>query len=73
MVLQVAKQEGEYLASILVTGKFDENQNTFDLPEKTGPFKWVPGTDNSVMPAALEQPFMPLLTHASGLGRKGPA
>lgn len=42
MVLQVAKQEGEYLASILVSGKFDEKQNTFDLPEKTGPFKWVP-------------------------------
>lgn len=37
---QVAKQEGEYLASILVSGKFDEKQNTFDLPEKTGPFKY---------------------------------
>jgi hypothetical protein len=37
--LQVAKQEGEYLASVLVSGQFDEQQNTFKLPEKAGPFK----------------------------------
>jgi hypothetical protein len=37
--LQVAKQEGEYLASVLVSGQFDEQQSTFKLPEKAGPFK----------------------------------
>lgn len=39
LYLQVAKQEGEYLANALVSGQFDEQQNKFKLPEKAGPFK----------------------------------
>jgi hypothetical protein len=38
-VLQVAKQEGEYLAAVLQNGQFDQQENTFKLPEKTEPFK----------------------------------
>jgi hypothetical protein len=36
---QVAKQEGEYLASALIKGQWDQEENTFKLPEKSQPFK----------------------------------
>jgi hypothetical protein len=37
--MQVAKQEGEYLANVLLSGRFDQEQSTFNLPEKARPFK----------------------------------
>jgi len=37
---QVAKQEGEYLANVLVSGQWDQEQNTLQLPEKAQPFKY---------------------------------
>jgi hypothetical protein len=37
--MQVAKQEGEYLANVLLSGRFDQEQSTFNLPEKAQPFK----------------------------------
>lgn len=36
---QVAKQEGEYLASALMKGAWNQQDNTFILPEKSQPFK----------------------------------
>jgi len=38
-VPQVAKQEGEYLANVLVSGQWDQQQSTFSLPQKAEPFK----------------------------------
>ena len=36
---QVAKQEGEYLAKVLVTGQWDQQENVLKLPENAQPFK----------------------------------
>lgn len=50
-MLQVAKQEGEYLASVLQNGQFDQKENTFKLPEKAEPFKYAPRAAG--LPAAV--------------------
>lgn len=38
-MLQVAKQEGEYLAGVLVNGQWDQQENALKLTDKEQPFK----------------------------------
>jgi hypothetical protein len=37
--LQVAKQQGEYIADLLVTGRYSQLQERLELPPNKGPFK----------------------------------
>jgi hypothetical protein len=37
--LQVAKQQGEYIAELLVTGRYSQLQERLELPPNKGPFK----------------------------------